>query len=59
MQQHLASQRQEMLERIPAWQDEDTRNRERLEVIKYAQRRGYSEDELVQCVRRKGYRNLA
>ena len=47
MQQHLASQRQEMLERIPAWQDEDTRNRERLEVIKYAQRRGYSEDELA------------
>jgi hypothetical protein len=36
-----------MLERIPAWQDEDTRNRERLEVIKYAQRRGYSEDELA------------
>lgn len=47
MQQHLASQRQEMLERIPAWQDEDTRNRERLEVIKYAQRRGFSEDELA------------
>jgi len=47
MQQHLAQQRQEMLNRIPTWQDEDTRNRERLEVIKYAQRRGYSEEELA------------
>lgn len=47
MQQHLANQRQEMLNRIPQWQDEDTRNRERLEVIKYAQRRGYSEEELA------------
>ena len=47
MQQHLAQQRQEMLNRIPTWQDEDTRNRERLEVIKYAQRRGFSEEELA------------
>jgi len=47
MQQHLAQQREEMLNRIPTWQDEDTRNRERLEVIKYAQRRGYSEEELA------------
>lgn len=46
MRQHLEEQRQEMLNRIPSWHDEETRNRERLEVIKYAQRRGYSEEEL-------------
>jgi len=47
MQQHLAAQREEMLNRIPQWRDEDTRTKERLEVIKYAQRRGYSEQELA------------
>ena len=48
MQQHLARQRTEMLERIPAWQDEERRNSERLEVIKYAQQRvGYSEEEIA------------
>ncbi len=47
MQKHLAAQREEMLNRIPQWRDEDTRSRERLEVIKYAQRRGFSEQELA------------
>jgi len=48
MQEHLAKQRTEMLERIPAWQDEDRRNEERLEVIKYAQQRvGFSEEEIT------------
>lgn len=48
MQEHLAKQRVEMLERIPAWHDEDRRNEERLEVIKYAQQRiGFSEEEIA------------
>ena len=46
MQKHLAEQRDEMLNRIPTWQDEATRNEERLEVIKYAQRRGFKQEEL-------------
>lgn len=47
MKKHLASQRDEMMNRIPSWQDETTRNEERLEVIKYAQRRiGFSEEEI-------------
>jgi len=48
MQEHLAKQRTEMLERIPSWQNEEVRNEERLEVIKYAQRRiGFSEEEIA------------
>lgn len=48
MQKHLAQQREEMLNRIPDWKDEDTRNNERLEVIKYAQQRvGFSEEEIA------------
>ena len=48
MQKHLAAQRDEMMNRIPSWQDEGTRNEERLEVIKYAQRRiGFSEEEIA------------
>ena len=48
LEQHLATQRDEMLNRIPQWQDESTRDEERLEVIKYAQQRiGYSEKEIA------------
>lgn len=48
MQEHLVKQRTEMLDRIPAWQNEDRRNEERLEVIKYAQQRvGFSEEEIT------------
>lgn len=48
MQQHLTQQRAEMLERIPAWRDEDRRNTERLEVIKYAQEKaGFSQQEIA------------
>jgi hypothetical protein len=48
MQQHLASQKTEMLERIPAWKDEGRRNKERLDVIKYAQDVvGFSEQEIA------------
>ena len=47
MKKHLATQRDEMMNRIPSWQDDATRNEERLEVIKYAQRRiGFSEEEI-------------
>jgi len=48
MQKHLETQREDMLNRIPAWQNEETRNAERQEVIKYAQRRiGFSEEEIA------------
>jgi len=48
MQQHLAAQRNEMLERVPSWRDESRRNNERLEVIKYAQDViGFSENEIA------------
>lgn len=48
MQQHLAAQKSEMLERVPAWRDEGRRNKERLEVIKYAQDViGFSEQEIA------------
>jgi len=48
MRQHLATQREDMLNRIPAWQNEETRDAERQEVIKYAQRRiGFSEEEIA------------
>lgn len=47
MKKHLSAQRDEMMNRIPSWQDDATRNEERLEVIKYAQRRiGFSEEEI-------------
>ena len=48
MQKHLSSQREEMLNRLPQWRDEDIRNSERQEVIKYAQNVvGFSEQEIA------------
>lgn len=45
--QHLTNQRVEMLERIPEWRNDETREFERKEVIKYAQKRvGFSEEEI-------------
>lgn len=47
LKQHLQNQRVEMLERIPEWKNDETREFERKEVIKYAQRRvGFSEEEI-------------
>ena len=48
-QRHLEAQRGEMLDRIPSWSNEDTRNNERQEVIKYAQSRGFSQEEVSQA----------
>lgn len=48
-QRHLEAQRAEMLDRIPAWSNEDTRNAERQEIIKYAQSRGFSQEEVSQA----------
>ena len=48
-QRHLEAQRVEMLDRIPAWSNEDTRNAERQEIIKYAQSRGFSQEEVSQA----------
>ncbi len=47
MREYLASQRQEMIERIPSWKDEEKRDAERVEVVKYAQRIGFTEDEIA------------
>ena len=47
LKQHLTNQRVEMLERIPEWKNDETREFERKEVIKYAQKRvGFSEEEI-------------
>jgi len=48
MQEHLAFQREEMLNRIPQWRDEDVRTSEREQVIKYAQQSvGFSPQEIA------------
>ena len=48
LRKHLEVQRSDMLNRIPAWQDEDVRETERREIITYAQKRiGFSEDEIA------------
>lgn len=48
MQQHLAAQREEMLNRIPQWRNEEVRNKERQQVIKYAQTvAGFSQEEIA------------
>jgi hypothetical protein len=48
LEKHLQHQRADMLQRIPDWQNDDIRENERQEVIKYAQRRiGFSEEEIA------------
>ena len=48
LRKHLEVQRTDMLNRIPAWQDEEVREAERREVITYAQKRiGFSEEEIA------------
>lgn len=47
MREYLEIQRQEMLNRIPQWQNEEKRNSERLEVIKFANKVGFSEEEIA------------
>lgn len=48
LEKHLQHQRVDMLQRIPDWQNDETRETERQEVIKYAQRRiGFSEEEIA------------
>lgn len=48
LEKHLQHQRADMLHRIPDWQNDETRETERQEVIKYAQRRiGFSEEEIA------------
>ena len=45
-QQHLAQEQQRLLERIPEWRDEEVATREKQQVIQYAQRIGFTEQEL-------------
>lgn len=47
LKKHLHTQRVDMLNRIPEWKNDETREHERQEVIKYAQRRvGFSQEEI-------------
>lgn len=46
-QQYLAEQHEQLLERIPEWRNEETAAQEKQNVITYAQRIGYSEQELA------------
>jgi glutathionylspermidine synthase len=46
LKEHLASQRREMLERIPQWRDDERRDAERVKVIQYARNVGFSEEEV-------------
>ena len=48
LRKHLQTQRADMLNRIPEWSNDDVREAERQEIIKYAQRRiGFSEEEIA------------
>lgn len=49
LEEHLRSQRSDMLNRIPQWKDDDVRNKERLEVVEYARNIGFSEQEVAQA----------
>ena len=46
-QAYLAEQQQQLLERIPEWRDDEVAMRKKQNVISYAQRIGYSEEELA------------
>jgi len=45
-QERLAQESQRLLERIPEWRDEEVATREKQQVIQYAQRIGFTEQEL-------------
>jgi len=46
-QQYLVEQQQQLLERIPEWRNEEIAAKEKQNVITYAQRLGYTEQELA------------
>ena len=48
-QQHLQNEQAVLLDRIPEWRDNDVAAKEKSDVITYAQRAGYSEQELSQA----------
>ena len=47
--QHLQSEQAALLERIPEWRDEAVATKEKSAVVTYAQRAGFSEQELAQA----------
>lgn len=47
LKKHLSAQRSQMLERIPAWKNDERRNEERINVINYARNIGFSEEEVA------------
>ncbi len=47
--QHLQNEQAALLERIPEWQDGDVAAKEKSDVITYAQRAGFTEQELAQA----------
>jgi hypothetical protein len=50
IQQHVASEQVKLVERIPEWKDTDVATREKAGLINFAQRVGFTNDELSQVV---------
>ena len=50
IQQHVASEQSKLVERIPEWKDTDVATREKAGLINFAQRVGFTNDELSQVV---------
>lgn len=44
--QHLESERTQLLEAIPAWKNAETAKKEKAEIFAFAQKEGYTEDQL-------------
>jgi len=50
IQQHVASEQSKLVERIPEWKDTDVATREKAGLINFAQRVGFTNEELSQVV---------
>ena len=50
IQQHAAQEQVKLLDRIPEWRDPEVANREKAGLIKFAQRMGFTDNELSQVV---------
>lgn len=44
--QHLESERAQLLEAVPAWKNAEVAKKEKAEIFKFAQKEGYTEDQL-------------
>jgi hypothetical protein len=55
---HMESEKQMMLDAIPEWQDDKVRNDERVQVIEYAKKFGYTEQEIALAADHRAIRAL-